>query len=158
MSSFGIVSRRSAGPARSDRACAVHATSREQSVTSFAVGIASAALLATSAQSPADARPALAPPAPLSAEEQREQVEAQKAKLDGLLKKQMELSAPVCSFSSFHMLYSCILCNICPCELSWAGGGGFRVNRCSDRSATRSAGIVRLLSTTLYQASQKAQL
>lgn len=95
MGSFGITSLRGACSARSDRCGAARATTREQSAKSAAVGLLSAALLVTSAQSPAEATPALAPPKGPSPEEQRELVEAQRGKLEALLKKQMEQSAPV---------------------------------------------------------------
>jgi hypothetical protein len=95
MSSLGSSLNRAACPARSDR-CAVARATPEQRVKSAAAGLLSATLLMVGTQDVAHARPALAPPAPPTPEEQRALVEAQKAKLEGLLKKQMELSAPVC--------------------------------------------------------------
>ena len=98
--------------ARTERCAAARTTPREQGVRGAAVGLVSAALLVTGAQSPAIARPALAPPLGPSPEEQRQLVEAQNAKLEALLKKQMEQSAPVrcrkCSISCCRVLHLCV--------------------------------------------------
>lgn len=95
MTTCGISSVRVGACVRTDRCTAARATPREQSVRGAAAGLVSAALLVAGAQSPAIARPALAPPTGPSPEEQRQLVEQQNAKLEALLKKQMEQSAPV---------------------------------------------------------------